>query len=177
MYLKSEKCIVRNWKESDAEALSKYANNKNIEANLRDGFPFPYTLEDANKFIAFVQAADPVTIFAIEVEGEAIGSIGYFPKDNIYKFNAEIGYWIGEAFWGRGIIPEVLRIMTEYIFETTRLTRIYAEVFGRNAASARALEKAGFKKEAFIRQNIIKNGVTDDTLIYSIRKTDFLNGT
>lgn len=176
MYLKSEKCIVRNWKESDAEALAKYANNKKIEANLRDGFPFPYTSEDANKFISFVQAADPVTIFAIEVEGEAIGSIGYFPKDNIYKFNAEIGYWIGEPFWGRGIIPEVLRVMTEYIFETTRFTRIYAEVFGKNAASARALEKAGFKKEAIIRQNIFKNSVIDDTLIYSIRKTDFLNG-
>ncbi len=176
MNLKSEKCIVRNWKESDAEALAKYANNNKIEANLRDGFPFPYTLEDAHKFIAFVQAADPVTIFAIEVAGEAIGSIGYFPKDNIYKFNAEIGYWIGEPFWGRGIIPEVLGVMTEYIFETTRLTRIYAEVFGRNASSARALEKAGFKKEAVILQNIIKNGITDDTLIYSIRKTDFLNG-
>ncbi|MBK7851914.1 MAG: GNAT family N-acetyltransferase [Bacteroidetes bacterium] len=176
MYLKSEKSTVRNWKESDAEALAKYANNNKIEANLRDGFPFPYSLEEAHKFIASVQATDPVTIFAIEVGGEAIGSIGYFPKDNIYKYNAEIGYWIGEPFWGRGIIPEVLRVMTEYIFETTRLTRIYAEVFGRNTASARALEKAGFKKEATIRQNIIKNNKTDDTLIYSIHKTEFLNG-
>ncbi len=111
----------------------------------------------------------------IEINEEAVGSIGFFPKENIYRYNAEIGYWLAEPYWGQGIIPSVLETICEYIFETTKLTRIYAEVFGKNKASARALEKAGFTKEAIIVQNIYKNHEVDDTQIYSMRKSDFLN--
>ncbi|HRH65988.1 MAG TPA: GNAT family protein [Bacteroidia bacterium] len=176
MHIKNEKCSIRHWRESDVPSLARYANNSKIEMNLRDGFPYPYTLNDAEKFIDFVHSCDPVTIFAIEVNNEAVGSVGFFPKENIYRYNAEIGYWLAEPFWGNGIIPAVLMSMSDYIFESTRLTRIYAEVFGRNKASGRALEKAGFKKEAVLSQNIIKNNTVDDTVIYSLRKTDFLNG-
>lgn len=175
MFLKNEKCTIRNWRESDAEALARYANNEKIEMNLRDGFPSPYTLEDAQLFINTVSSSDPVTIFAIEINEEAVGSIGFFPKENIYRYNAEIGYWLAEPYWGQGIIPSVLETICEYIFETTKLTRIYAEVFGKNKASARALEKAGFTKEAILVQNIYKNHEVDDTQIYSMRKSDFLN--
>ena len=98
MFLKNEKCTIRNWRESDAEALARYANNEKIEMNLRDGFPSPYTLEDAQLFINTVSSSDPVTIFAIEINEEAVGSIGFFPKENIYRYNAEIGYWLAEPY-------------------------------------------------------------------------------
>lgn len=175
MNIKNEKCILRNWKESDVPLLAVHANNKNIEMNLRDGFPIPYTSEDAAEFISSVLKSDPVTVFAIEVNGEAAGSIGYFPKSNIYKFNAEIGYWLSEKYWGQGIMTEAVASLTEYIFENTKLRRIYAEVFAKNSSSAKVLEKAGYTLEARIRNHIVKDGQMDDTLLYTIHKTDFEN--
>ncbi|MFC2101645.1 GNAT family N-acetyltransferase [Bacteroidota bacterium] len=162
---------LRPWKDSDADTLPKHANNKKVADQLRDLFPHPYTRKNAQEWIEMVRSMnDPVKYFAIEVEGEAAGSIAIIPKLDVYRLNAEIGYFLGEQFWGRGIITEALKALVKYGFETFDIIRIYAEPFADNLASRRALEKAGFILEATFHKNVIKNGVIRDSCIYSILK-------
>lgn len=172
MILKSQIFILRPWLDGDAEGLVAVANNKKIFDGLRDGFPHPYTLQDAKNWIELTtKQNDPVTtLFAIAVDGIAVGSFGIILKEDIYRKNAEIGYFIGEAYWNRGIITEAIKMITEYIFSTFDVIRIYAEPYANNAASRRALEKAGYECEAILRKNVIKNGEILDSCIYSILK-------
>ena len=159
---------LRPWVESDLGSLVKHANNPKIAANMTDAFPHPYTEENGKAFIAMAMRAP--SILAIEVNGEAVGGIGIHPQSDIMCKNAELGYWIGEAFWGKGIITQAVKQMLDMAFSKYDITRVYARPFGSNVASQRVLEKAGFTLEARIEKNIYKNGVFQDELIYAVRR-------
>ncbi len=166
--------ILRPWHDSDAKSLCHHANNKRVADQLRDLFPHPYTRTDAKKWIELVKSMNnPEKYFAIEVDGEAVGSIAITLKLDVYRMNAEIGYFLGEQYWGRGIITEALKAIVQYGFESFDIIRIYAEPYADNLASRRALEKAGFRHEATFRKNIIKNEEIKDSCIYAILKDDW----
>jgi RimJ/RimL family protein N-acetyltransferase len=167
MQLPLKTCEVRSWRTDDVDALVKYANNHKIWLNLRDAFPHPYTKHDAREFIRGVRQRVPETIFAIAVNAEAIGSIGFVLHPDVERVSAEIGYWLAEPFWGRGIAAEALAAVTKYAIDTHQLTRVYALPFAWNGASCRVLEKAGYVLEARLRRSAIKNGQVTDQLQYA----------
>ena len=162
MQLSLTTCSVRSWRAADADSLVAYANNRKIWLNLRDRFPHPYTKRDALEFLRSVRAQQPETVFAIVVDNEAVGSIGFFPKQDVDRVSAEIGYWLGEPFWGRGIATDALAAATRHAIEQHHLTRIFALPFASNVASCRVLEKAGYVLEARLRRSAIKDGVILD---------------
>ncbi len=161
---------LRKWNENDLNSLLKYADNWEIAKNLTDLFPHPYTKEDGIKFIERAMKADPTRVFAIEINGEASGAIGIHPKDDIFRKNAELGYWLAEPFWGNGIITKVIKEMVDYSFRNFDIDRIFATPFGSNIGSQKALEKCGFKLEARFEKTIIKKGNYEDELVYAIRR-------
>lgn len=161
---------LRPWLESDIQSLAEYANNWNVARNLTDLFPYPYSEEDALAYIQHTKAISPQQIFAIVVEGKAVGSIGVFPKPDIFRKNAEMGYWLAEPFWGHGIMTRAIKEMVHYGFETFDVNRIYACPFGSNMGSRRALEKAGFILEATLKNTIFKKDRVEDECIYANRK-------
>jgi len=161
---------LREWKPEDAPELTAAINNKKVLDNLRDGIPYPYTKQDAEMFIAATLSAEKDTqyAFAICYNDKVIGSIGVFRKDNVHRYTAEMGYYIAEPYWSKGIMTEAVRQMCAYIFENTDIVRIFAEPYARNNASCRVLEKAGFKFEGVLRQNAVKNGQSVDMRMYAI---------
>ncbi len=161
---------LRKWAGEDAPALVKYASNKKIADNLREGFPYPYTINDAWAFLqAALNADEAKSLYrAIDAGGEAVGSIGVFFKDNVYRKSAEIGYWLGEPFWGKGIITLAIMQMCSEAFSHSDIVRIYAEPYAYNEASRRALTKAGFELEGVLRQSVYKNGAIFDSCIYAL---------
>ncbi len=165
-------CSLRNWRIEDASDLAVTLNNRNILQNLRDGLPFPYTEQDATEFIAAMLGADKngTFAFAITVEDRVVGSIGVFRKDNIHFRTGEMGYYLAEPFWGKGIGTSAVKQMCEYIFQNTDIIRIFAEPFAYNTASCRVLEKAGFQYEGTLRKNAVKNGVVLDMKMYAMVK-------
>ena len=167
MEIKLETCSVRSWRTSDVDALIQYANNYKIWLNLRDAFPHPYTRQDARAYIRSVRERLPETTFAIAVEGEAVGSIGFVLRHDVERVSAEIGYWLAEPFWGRGITTEALIAVTRHAIDAHGLTRIYALPFAWNVASCRVLEKAGYVLEAQLRQSAIKDGRITDQMQYA----------
>jgi RimJ/RimL family protein N-acetyltransferase len=147
----------------------RYANNRNVSRNLRDRFPYPYTAADATAWIAFNTGLPPPTQhFAIVVDGAAVGGISVEPHAGERRRSAEVGYWLGEPFWGRGIATEALRAITEYAFKTFDVCRLEAGVYGWNPASARVLEKAGYTLEGRATHAIIKDGQMTDRLLYAL---------
>jgi [ribosomal protein S5]-alanine N-acetyltransferase len=161
---------LRPFRLSDSKSLAKHANNRLIWKNLRDRFPFPYTELDAIQFIQIVSCNSPVADFAIDINGEAVGAAGIIIKDDIYKGNGEIGYWLGQEYWGKGIGTQIVGELVRKAFEEFKLYRVYAEVFGINSTSIRVLEKNGLVKEANLKRSIIKDGERLDLLIFSITK-------
>jgi [ribosomal protein S5]-alanine N-acetyltransferase len=151
----------------DAELLAKHANNRKVWLGLRDIFPHPYTTDDGREFLQETTTAQPTTNFCIEVGGAAVGGIGIHLGQNERRHTAGVGYWLGEDFWGRGIMTEAVAAFTEFCFENFGLRRISAEVFANNPASARVLEKAGFILEGRLKNNVIKNGELLDSLLYA----------
>jgi [ribosomal protein S5]-alanine N-acetyltransferase len=170
VYLECGPCTIRSWREGDEETLPLHANNRKVWLNLRDRFPQPYTRADAEHFIQRLKGVTPETNFAIDVNGEAVGGIGLVLHDDVERCSAEIGYWLGESYWGRGITTAALCAMTEYAFKEFNLTRVYAVPYAGNAASLRILEKAGYICEGVMRRSAIKDGVVLDQLMYA--KTD-----
>lgn len=160
-------CTVRSWRPGDEIRLPEHASNRAIWLNLRDRFPHPYTPDDARQWINFVVGQEPEANWAIDVAGEAVGGIGIILHNDIERGTAEIGYWLSEAHWGRGIITTALRAVTGYAFGHFDLQRIYAVPFARNAASARVLEKAGYQYEGTMRRSAIKDGAVLDQLLYA----------
>lgn len=160
-------CIVRTWRASDAESLHVHADNRKIWINLRDRFPHPYTLDDAHAFLNLATSASPQTYFAIEVGGQAVGGIGYVLHDDVERVSAEIGYWLGERYWNRGITTEALGAVTRLAIERHGLTRVYALPFEYNTASCRVLEKCGYVLEARLRRSAIKDGRIVDQFQYA----------
>lgn len=161
---------LKKYELSDAEELVQKANNPNIARFLTDGFPSPYTLEDAHKFIQKFGEQEPTQVFLIMVDDAIAGGIGLHLQSDIMRLNAELGYWVAEELWGKGIASHAIDMIVNYGFDRFEITRIYARPFGSNIASQRVLEKCGFKLEASIAKNIIKNGIVEDELIYAIRK-------
>ena len=160
-------CHVRSWRLQDRTSLVRYASNRNVWINLRDRFPYPYTDEDARIWLEYVLQHRPETNFAICVDDEAVGGIGFsFDTDVGYR-SAEIGYWLGEEFWGRGIATQCLIAFTDYAFSNFDLCRLYAHVFDWNKSSARVLEKAGYVQEGRLRMSVTKDGRTIDQLLYA----------
>jgi len=161
-------CTVRSCEWRDRESIVRHANNRNVWLNLRDRFPHPYTNADARNFLDMVVGVTPVTSFAIALDDEAVGGIGFTVQNDVAHRSAEIGYWLGEQFWGRGIATEALTAVTEYAFKNFDLCRLYAHVFEWNPASARVLEKAGYDFEGRLKKSVTKNGQTIDQLMYAI---------
>ncbi|MBQ8788496.1 MAG: GNAT family N-acetyltransferase [Oscillospiraceae bacterium] len=165
---------IRRWELSDARDLATALSNKKIQDNLRDGLPYPYTEQDGKEFISAMLAANEsdTFAFAITVNGKAIGSIGAFRQTNIHNKTAELGYYIAEEYWGKGIMTEAVKQLCDYVFSHTDIIRIYAEPFAYNIGSCRVLEKAGFQYEGTLRSNALKNGNVLDMKMYSKLKTE-----
>jgi len=158
---------VRSWRKSDLNALVRHANNSKIAANLRDQFPYPYTRRAGVDYLEFVYEQTPERSFAIEHDGEAIGGVGFQIGVDISRVSAEMGYWLSESFWGRGIATRVVQASSDWAFDYYQVTRVYAMVFSHNVASMRVLEKAGFEREGVMRRSAIKNGVILDQVLYA----------
>lgn len=165
-------CRIREWRMEDKNALAAMLNNKNILNNLRDGLPYPYTVNDAEEYIAAMLSVDKTRIFsfAIAADHALVGSIGVFRCDNIHSRTAEMGYYIGEPYWGRGFGTSAVMQTCGYIFQHTDIIRIFAEPFAQNIASCRVLEKAGFQLEGILRSNAVKNGRVSDMKLYALIK-------
>lgn len=158
---------VRSWRKSDFDALLRHASNAKIAANLRDQFPHPYTRRDAIDYLSFVRDQKPERAFAVQHNEEAIGGLGFQIGVDISRVSAEVGYWIGEAYWGRGFATRALAAVTDWAFTEYRLTRVFALVFAHNVPSIRVLEKAGFQREGVLQRSAVKNGAILDQLMYA----------
>lgn len=168
------KCRIRKWELSDAKDLVAALSNKKVQDNLRDGLPYPYTEQDGKEFISAMLSADEneTFAFAITVDNTVTGSIGIFRQENIHRQTAELGYYIAEEYWGKGIMTEAVRQICEYVFRESDIIRIYAEPFVYNIASCRVLEKVGFQYEGTLRSNAVKNGKVMDMKMYSLLKEE-----
>ncbi len=163
-------CVVRDWTTEDVSSLARHANNRKVWINLRDKFPHPYTEANAREFLAHVHQQDPVTVWAIEVDGEAAGAIGLVILSDVERVSAEIGYWLGEAHWGRGVATAALRAVTTEAFRRFELRRIFALPFGDNTRSIRVLEKAGYTLEGRMPDSAIKDGVVREQWMFGAYK-------
>ena len=170
MKLTLEQCTIRPWRLDDADSLARHANNRKVWIALRDLFPHPYTIEDAHTFLKSVISSEPVTLFCIEANEAAVGGIGIRIGADVHRQTAELGYWLGQEFWGRGIMTEAVAAFTDFCFENFQLRRVYAEPFANNLASARVLEKAGFAFEGRLKNNVLKDGELLDSLLYARTK-------
>ena len=159
--------MIRSWCGADVESLQKYANNRKIWLNLRDVFPHPYTIDDARWWIEHASQEAPERSFAIASAEEPIGGIGLIFGDDVHRHNAELGYWLAEPFWGRGIMTGAVCAFTEYAFREFPLNRIYAEPFAHNLASVRVLEKAGSLREGVLRASVVKDNTILDQIVYA----------
>jgi ribosomal-protein-alanine N-acetyltransferase len=160
-------CEVRSWRPADVPSLVAHANNPRVAIHLRERFPHPYTAKVGRAFIRMVRQTKPETAFAIVVDGQAAGGVGFHVQSDVERVSAEIGYWLGEAFWGRGIATDVIQAVTAYAIEHHGLTRVFAIPFASNTASCRVLEKAGYVLEGRLYRSAIKNGVIIDQLQYA----------
>jgi RimJ/RimL family protein N-acetyltransferase len=165
-------CTLRPWRNGDQAELVREANNPRVAMNLRDLFPQPYTTRDANEWIARAARESPVLNFAIEVEGHVAGGIGLSPGSDVNRVSAEIGYWLGEAWWGRGIATDAVRGLTRHAFEAFPLNRLFATPFAPNVASCGVLEKAGYRLEGRMMGCAIKEGRIVDQLLYAVTRRE-----
>lgn len=168
MELTTDRCVIRPWRASDLDALVRHADNPKIAANLRDAFPSPYTRKDGEAWLAIAAAMRPASSFALEVAGEAAGGLGLHLRGDVERVSAEVGYWLGEAHWGKGVLTAALRAFSPWAMQAFALTRLYALPFAGNRASRRVLEKAGFTLEAILRKSAIKGGVVVDQALYGL---------
>lgn len=176
--MKSTNCIhhfkgfcLRPFEPTDCNSLAFYANNKAIASNLRDVFPNPYTLQDAKDWINYTSTQNNDLLLALVVNNEVVGSIGALFKTDVYRLNAEIGFWLNPVYWNKGMMTQALQFIVNHLFETTSLERVYAHVFAPNLASQRVLQKCGFKLEAKLERSIIKNGIIMDELVFALLRS------
>jgi RimJ/RimL family protein N-acetyltransferase len=162
-------CEIRKWRLTDASDLASALSNKHIQDNLRDGLPYPYTEKDGMDYISAMLSANEndTFAFAIIVNNKVIGSIGVFRQENIHRQTAELGYYIAEEYWGKGIMTDAVKQICDYVFQNSDIIRIYAEPFSYNRASCRVLEKAGFQYEGTLRSNAIKGGKVINMEMYA----------
>ena len=170
MEIMLSRCRLRPYRDGDQSSIARYADNRRIWINLRDSFPHPYTRADADAWIRRVAGQEPPTQCAIEMGSEAVGGIGITLQSDVHRRSAEIGYWLGEPFWGRGIMSEAVRAFTAYAFATFDVCRLYATVFEWNGPSARILAKVGYVLEGRLRKSVTKDGQTIDQFLYACIK-------
>jgi [ribosomal protein S5]-alanine N-acetyltransferase len=172
MHLDCGACVIRSWRRGDEGALARHADSRAVWLQMRDVFPHPYTPADAERWVDFARGGRPETNFAITLGDEPVGGIGLTPGRDIERYSAEVGYWLGEAFWGRGLATVAVRGLTRWAFESLGLIRVFALPLARNAASARVLEKAGYRREGLLRASAVKDGQVLDQLLYAITRAD-----
>jgi RimJ/RimL family protein N-acetyltransferase len=160
--------VIRSFCPEDIDSLVRHANNRNVWLNLRDLFPHPYERHHAEAWLRDLQQMNPVTAFAIASSEELIGGIGLHPQPDVMRRSVELGYWLAEPYWGRGIATAAVRAMVEWGFSNLDINRIFAYVFGWNLASARVLEKAGFTLEGRMREAVFKDGRLTDLFVYGM---------
>jgi ribosomal-protein-alanine N-acetyltransferase len=170
MELKGTGFTIRGWKKGDEVSLQKHANNPKVSACLMDRFPSPYTLEAAIYWVGNLLDQNPLINFAITIDDEVIGGIGMEPRQDVYRKTAILGYWLSEELWGKGIMPEAVKLVTNYAFTQLDFIRLQASVYSKNPASMRVLEKAGYQKEGVMLNAVIKNGIIMDEHLYAILK-------
>jgi RimJ/RimL family protein N-acetyltransferase len=168
MHLPCGPCTVRSWQPGDLDALVRHADNPRVAANLRDRFPSPYTRADGEAWLALAAQMRPETNFAVEAGGEAVGGIGLILGSDVERVSAEIGYWLGESVWGRGLATAAVAGLSQHAFAAFGLTRLFALPFAANGASRRVLEKAGYVLEGIMRRSAIKNGQIQDQALYAL---------
>lgn len=160
-------CTVREFRPGDAPSIAVCANDRRIWAQMRDLFPHPYTLADAEAYIARVSTHDPPRSLALVVEGRAVGGIGLLLQTDVNRRSAEIGYWLGVPYWGRGVASEALTMVSEWALAAFDLLRLYAQPFADNRASCRVLQKAGYVLEGTLRCSAVKDGLIRDQCLYA----------
>lgn len=160
-------CVVRPWHLADKPSLLRHANNRNVWRNLAHRFPHPYTEADADTWLTKIAGQPGNLRWAIEVNGEAVGGIGAEPGEGVFAKTGNFGYWLGESFWGRGIMTAAVRATSNYAFGALDLVRLESPVFEWNPASMRVLEKCGFEREGVRRKGIFKDGEIIDAVIYA----------
>ena len=165
---------IRDIEENDIGSIVTYADNIKISGNLRDSFPFPYTVDDAEAWLSVINDCNPKRSFAIACDNNFIGAIGIEPCRDVNRYAGELGYWLAEPFWGKGITTDAVKVFIKYVFEYYDLIKIFAYVFSSNPASGRVLEKAGFLLEGNLRNQIVKSGKVLDQLVYGILKEEVL---
>lgn len=165
---------LRKFQASDAQDVAKYADNQKIAKWLRDIFPHPYTLADAEWYVNDCAANSETRqcLRAIVVDGEVVGSVGVYLQNDVGCKNAELGYWLGEPFWGQGIATAAIKELCAFVFHHYDVVRIYAEPFADNTGSRRVLEKAGFVLEGTLRNSVFKNGEFHDSCIYALLRSN-----
>ncbi len=160
--------LIRSWQTSDLASMVRHADNPRVAGNLQDRFPHPYTEADAQSWIEHVRGQEQESHWAIACADRVIGGIGLELQQDVYRRSAELGYWLGEPFWGRGVATAAVRAITPMGFERFNLIRIYANVYEHNPASARVLEKAGFQLEGRLRRAVVKSGRIRDVFVYAV---------
>lgn len=170
MKLQLANVTLRPLRTCDAERLAWLANNPKISVNLRDGFPNPYSVNDAISFLSKFSHQNPVTFFGIDYNDEYVGNISIIPADDVYRKSAEIGYFIGEEYWNKGIVTQAVKLICDYGFGQLDLARIYAGIFEYNQASQRVLEKCGFEREGIFKKSVFKQGKLWNEYRYAILK-------
>jgi RimJ/RimL family protein N-acetyltransferase len=167
-FLHGSRCVLRPWRAGDADALVRHANNVNVAKQLRDRFPHPYTRRHAAEFLQHVTLGGQQSAnLAIDVDGEAVGGVGFVPGTDVERHSAEIGYWLGESLWGRGIATEAVMLVTAHVFADLNMLRLFALPFADNRASRRVLEKAGYEFEGLLRASSVKFGEPRDQALYA----------
>ena len=164
---------LRSFKASDKAPLTRLGNNARVSANLRDGFPYPYTPEAAEEWLGKMAGSEAPMIFAITEKDKLIGGAGIHSLDDVYRFSAEVGYWLGVPFWGKGIATRAVKTLVDYAFENTRLIKLFAGVYSSNPSSARVLEKNGFVLEGRLRNAVVKREVVLDELRYGLLREEW----
>jgi len=166
--LRSNVCLLRAPTRLDASSVAGHADDREVWRNLRDAFPHPYGIEDANRWIDRLSSESPRYNYAIDVDGAVVGGIGLRPGRDIERYSAELGYWLGREYWGHGIATAAVCLLCDYAFERLDLQRIFALSMVWNAASSRVLEKAGFNREGTLQDACFKDGRFSDIFIYAI---------
>lgn len=167
-----EKITLRRLEPSDKNQLTRLANNKKIWDNVRDAFGHPYSEKNAEEFIQRQAQNETEKVFAIEYEGEFCGCIGLIFQKDVYHKSAEVGYWVGEPFWGKGIATKAVELLVQYAFEDLKLIRVFAGAFEYNVGSMRVLEKNGFQKEGIAKNAVFKNNNLWDEHRYALVKKE-----
>lgn len=173
MILTDGNLSLRPIRSSDAELILKYANNKKLADNLRDYFPHPYTIEDAHAYIKMISEQEVLSNFVMAIDDEFAGMVGLILQGDVYRFTGELGYWLGEPYWGQGITTKAVKLLTEYAFTELNLKKVIACVFGFNQGSIRVMEKAGYRREGVIQDAVFKKNKFWEEVRFGISNPDF----